>query len=841
MCDSVVKKAGTDTKQRVELNIHTKMSGGGSVISTEELVDCAKAQGMSAVAVTDQNSVQASPEFAKLAGRAGIKPIFGATIIRRGFAGEKPFTATLLVKNQTGLKNLYRIISALRSDGENESIATDVLLENRDGLLIGSGGANGSLYRAINEHADGITTEKIAKLYDYFEIEALLDTERERNINRKIADLGKTLGKRTAAISNGHYIDARDKLCLDILYDREDSGIADYNSRLRTAEELTSAFSYLGKDTAYEVVYHNTRKIAEQIGDVAPVPNGFFPPHPEGARESLRRCAAQKAISLYGAPLPKYAANRLEEELGLIEKSDSAMLFVAAQKISEDAAAHGYTTSVRGAAGSSPVVFLTGIGEVNPLVPHYRFPNCCHTEFVTDGSVKSGFDLPGKTCPVCGEHLIRDGHDIPAEVFFGPDGEKYPDIDLNVAPEYKPDAVKCLQMIFGKERVICAGTVHTVSAASAEQCANDYLVEHKIELHKAEKERIIGKTVGVRVSSRYQPGGMFILPEGFEICDFTPVSTNNTTPIPATHFQFHALSDTLVKFDIPEHNTPAFLRLLENSTGIPARDAPLYDDRVMSLFRSPEAPGVTAEAIFCKYGILGLPEFSNSFARMIAEEAKPQSFSDLVQISALALGTNVWQNNARDLIAGGVCTLSDVIATRDDVMNVLLRRGPDKKTAYEITEIVRRGKAKTHLTEAHREAMLSRGVPEWYAESCMKIGYLFPKAQIVSYVINALRIGWYKVYHPTAFYAAYFTVYGTDTVAEAMLRGKEAVAEQILQIRNNGENIAEKGKERYRTLQVAREALCRGIKFLPPGDTQAETCLPEGGNIRLSSRKKNRP
>lgn len=427
---------------------------------------------------------------------------------------------------------------------------------------------------------------------------------------------------------------------------------------------------------AREVVCDNTVKIAEQIGEITPIPDGFFPLYLEGAEESLRHCVMRKAHELYGDPLPELVAKRLEKELGWIRRNDSSALFVTAQKLVENAAAHGYLISTRGAVGSSLAAFLVGISEVNPLISHYRCPKCRYTEFVADGSVKSGFDLPEKNCPVCEGMLVRDGHDIPAEVFFGVNGEKYPDMDLNVAPEYQLDAVKCLQTVFGKERVTYAGTITTISESCALRITEKYLKEQKIE--SKERERIREKLVGVKKSADYLSNSVFITPYGHEICDFTPVGTTEELPVPSTHFHFHALSETLVKLDVLCNDTLAFLKLLENFTGVPARDVPLCDDKVMSLIRSPEALGITAETICCTSGAFGLPEFSNCFARMLAEDTRLQSFFDWSQVSALSHGINVWEGNARNVIADGVCTLSEVIATRDDVMNELLRKGLDE-------------------------------------------------------------------------------------------------------------------------------------------------------------------
>jgi DNA polymerase-3 subunit alpha (Gram-positive type) len=845
-------------EKRVELHLHTKMSEMDGVSSVQDLVKRAGQWGHPAIAITDHGVVQAFPDAADTGRKYGIKVILGMEGYLVDDTGEKnidpakarSYHIILLAKNQTGLKNLYKLVtySHLENFHRRPRITRSVLQAHREGLILGSACEAGELIRAIIKGADAEKIREIASFYDYLEIQPIgnnlfmvnngevASVEELKELNLRIVNLADELGIPVAATCDVHFLDPEDEVYRRILMAGKGYTDADQQAPLflRTTEEMLEEFSYLGEENCYKAVVTNPNLIAAQVEELKPFPDDLFEPKIEGAPEKIMSMAWSRAHELYGDPLPEVVQKVLQKELDSIIGNGFSVLYLIAHLLVKKSNEDGYLVGSRGSVGSSLVATFTGITEVNPLPPHYRCENkdCLYSEFIQDGSVGSGVDLPDKNCPRCGRELRKDGHDIPFETFLGFKGDKVPDIDLNFSGEYQPRAHKYTEEIFGKENVFRAGTISTVAEKTAYGFVKNYLEERKIKYNQAELNRLVQGCAGVKRTTGQHPGGLMVIPKECDVFDFTPLQrpANDTgSDITTTHFDYHSISGRLVKLDILGHDDPTSIKMLEDLTGVDAKKIRLDDPKTLSLFSGPEALGVTPEEIGVNTGTLGIPEFGTKFVRQMLEETKPKTFSHLVRISGLSHGTNVWVGNAQELVLNGTADISTIIACRDDIMIYLILKGMDSSHAFAIMEQVRKGKG---LKPQDIPAMKEHDVPDWYIESCQKISYMFPKAHAVAYVTMAFRIAWFKIHYPEAFYATFFTVRADEFDAELITAGPEKCRQMIKEINEKGNSATAKDKNLQTILELAIEMFCRKIHLrkvnLWESDAMKFLVTPEG-------------
>ncbi len=883
--------------KRVELHCHTNMSSKDAVSSAEDIINQAYKWGHKAVAITDHGVVQAYPAAAgavKGIRKSGgdFKVIYGVeayfvddSVHKVDGLGAKELSKLrhhqiILVKNLTGLKNLYKLVSeAHLKDFKGKPLTLRSKLEElREGLIIGSACEQGDLYQAIIEEKPHEELVRIASFYDYLEIQPLGNNQfmvREssapdrtdkktgavipnkfrkvksldviKDFNRKVVELADELGKPVVATGDVHFLKKSDDIIRKILMAGQ--GFDDFDNQaplyLKTTAEMLEDFSYFG-DRAKEFVIDNPNKIADMVdGDVIPVPDGNFPPVIEGSDDLLRDICWDNAHKRYGENVPEIVEKRLEKELNSIINNGFSIMYISAQKLVAYSEEHGYLVGSRGSVGSSFVATMAGISEVNPLAPHYVCPKCCYSEFFNDGSVGSGFDLPEKKCPVCGEMLDRDGHDIPFETFLGFKGDKVPDIDLNFSNEFQTEVQKYTESLFGSENVFKAGTITTIAEKTAFGFAKAYAEKKGITLSSAELNRLakLVEKAKIKQTTGQHPAGMIVVPRDKEIYDFCPVqhpADDVNSDVVTTHFDFHSIHDTILKLDELGHVIPTTYKYLEEYSGIPVSKVSMSDPKVYSLFTSTEALGVTPEDIESQTGTYCIPEFGTSFVRGMLADCKPKNFSDLLQISGLSHGTDVYLGNAKDLIDNGTCTISEVIGTRDNIMVYLIHQGMEEGRAFKITETVRKGlvakgKVSKEDWEAMEEDMRKVGVPEWYIGSCYKIKYMFPKAHAAAYVTAAIRVAWYKVYRPLEFYCAYFTARPEDVDVPVLMGGRTAVQKYLRDIKAKGKEATKKELDVYENMLIFNEMMARGIEVLPIDirKSHAMKYVPEDGKMRL--------
>ena len=736
----------------------------------------------------------------------------------------------LLAKNKAGLKNLYQLISLsnLKYFKRVPIIPKSELIAHREGLIIGSACEAGELFRA--DHKDWEELKRIASFYDYLEIQPICNNrfmlregaarseEELRDFNRTIVRLGEELGKRVVATGDVHFQEPEDEVYRHILL--ASKKFPDANAPLpiyfRTTDEMLREFEYLGKEKAYEVVVTNTRAIADQIENIELLPKGkLFPPRLENSREDLNRLVWDKVHELYGDEPPKLIKDRLDIELGgILGKYD--VVYMSAQKLVQRSLECGYLVGSRGSVGSSLVAYMSGITEVNSLPPHYRCPKCRHSEFITDGSYGCGADMPDKNCPECGTKYVKDGFDIPFETFLGFGGGKVPDIDLNFSGEYQARAHRHAIEMFGETQVFRAGTIGTLAEKTAFGFVKKYLEENGIQSGAAEIDRLTAGCVGVRRTTGQHPGGLVVVPDDLEIEDFCPVqhpADAEDSDTITTHFEYHCMEDNLLKLDMLGHDDPTMIRMLEDLTGVNARTIPLDDPDTMSIFTSSKVLGFENDDLLGPTGAVAIPEFNTRFTRQMLIDTQPKDFNTLVRLSGFSHGTDVWLGNARELIVSGTASVLETVGCRDDIMLYLISMGLDPKMSFKIMEAVRKGKVKKGgFQDGWVEAMQEHDVPEWYIESLAKIGYLFPKAHAVAYVMMAFRIAWFKVHEPLAFYATFFTVRAKAFDAEYCCAGLDAVKRKIREIENNKDASAVE-QDLMTTLEVCYEFYRRGFHF----------------------------
>ena len=829
---------------RVELHLHTVMSDMDALITVKQLIKTIKKWKHPAIAVTDHGVVQSFPLLQEIATNPvnNVKVIYGVEGYLFDDQIDQSYHIIILAKNMVGLRNLYKLISISHLQyiyRGRPRIPRSVLNEYREGLILGSACEAGELVRSmVQKKLPYDKLVEIASYYDYLEIQPLTNNEflvREglvddeeglRDINRTILKIGDQLGKLTVATCDAHFLNKEDKIYREILMTGK--GFKDAENQpdlfLRTTDEMLAEFAYLGEDRAREVVITNTNKINDIIEDIRPVPKEtLYFPKIEGSSEALKNMCYEKAHKIYGDPLPKIVEDRLTEEFTSILGHGFGVLYYIAHKLVKHSNDDGYLVGSRGSVGSSFVATMSNITEVNPLPPHYVCPHCQHSEFFTKGEYGGGFDLPDKVCPECGTAMHKDGHNIPFAIFLGFDGDKVPDIDLNFSGEYHPKAHKYTEELFGKDNVFRAGTIGSVKDKTAYGYVMKFAEKKGIKVNDAYVNSLVGGCTGIKNTTGQHPGGVMVIPRDMDVHHFTPVqypANKKDSGIITTHFDYHSIEGRLVKLDILGHDDPTVIRMLEDLTGVSAMNVPFDDPATMSLFSSTKALNVTPEDLGSIVGSLGIPEFGTSFVRQMLVDTKPKTFSELVRISGFSHGTDVWLNNAQDLITSHTVALKEAISTRDDIMNYLIEHGVKPKTGFKVMENVRKGKGidkKNKLgqkTTDYEGELKSSNIPQWFIDSCHKIGYLFPRAHAVAYVMMAFRIAWYKVNYPLAYYAAFFTIRAKAFKLSAMIHGLEGQRKAMKEISAMGKSATPRDNDLYSALEVAVEMSLRGFSFL---------------------------
>jgi len=743
----------------------------------------------------------------------------------------KAYHTIIIAKNSTGLKNLYKLISLshIKYFHRLPRIPKSELIKHREGLIVGSACEAGELYQAFLLNKSTSEIDDIAKFFDYLEIQPLgnnefmvkkgmvKDYQDLRNINTSIYQLGKKLNLPIVATGDVHFLNPADAKFREILM--VSKGFVDAHEQpplyLKTTEEMLKEFSYLGEKAAEDVVINYPEHINQQIEQLKPFPDELFTPVIEGSDMQVRTMSYEKARRIYGEELPKIVHDRLERELNSIIGNGFAVIYLISQKIVTKSLSDGYLVGSRGSVGSSFVATMLDITEVNPLPPHYVCPDCKKSIFITDGSIGSGFDLINQNCPVCNQVMIKEGHDIPFETFMGFKGDKVPDIDLNFSGDYQPKAHKYVEELFGRDYVFRAGTISTIAEKTAYGYVQKYAEENNVVFRNAEIERLIEGCTGIKRTTGQHPGGQMVIPNYKDVHDFTPIqfpADDKNSQHYTTHFDYHAISGRLLKLDILGHDDPTVIRMLQDITGIEPKSIPLDDPKTMALFSSTESIGISPEELQSPVATFAIPEFGTKFVRQMLEDTRPTTFAELVRISGLSHGTDVWLNNAQELIRNKKAVLAEVISTRDDIMVYLIHKGLEPSVAFKIMEKVRKGKG---LAEEDQQEMKKNNIPDWYIGSCNKIKYMFPKAHAVAYVLMAVRIAYFKVHYPLAFYATYFTVRADDFEIDIMMQGKDAIKNALKNIQDQGNLATTKEKNLATVLEVAYEMTLRGFVFHP--------------------------
>jgi len=739
----------------------------------------------------------------------------------------RPYHAIVLAKNQEGLKEIYKLVSEshLNNFYRKPRILKSDLMANRENLLIGSACESGQLFNYILNDRSTKEINEIVEFYDFLEIQPLGNNEflipnqvedraELKKINKRIYNLGKKHDKPVVGSGDVHFFEPKDKIYRKVL--QAGQGFDDYDNQaplyFRTTDEMLEEFDYFNDKEAREIVIENTNKIYNMIEDIQPIPDGLYTPEIEGADETIKEMSYNKAQKLYGENLPQEIEKRLEKELNSIIDNGYSVIYLIAHKLVKRSLEDGYLVGSRGSVGSSFVATMCDITEVNPLPPHYRCENCKNVELIKDDEVSTGVDLADKKCPECGHQYKKDGFDIPFEVFMGFEGDKVPDIDLNFSGEYQNKIHEVTEEYFGRDYVFRAGTISTIASRTAFGFVRNYLDDNEINVKKAEVNRLVDGCTGIKRTTGQHPGGLMVVPKNMDIYDFSPIqhpANDQDTRVRTTHFDYHSISGRILKLDLLGHDDPTSLRMLQDLTGVDPETIPLDDPETMKIFSSTESIDVSKKDIKSEVGTYGIPEFGTSFVRQMLIETRPSTFAELVRISGLSHGTDVWLNNARELIKDNIANLSEVISVRDDIMNFLLQKGMEPIDAFWIMEHVRKGKG---LTDEEERKMRENSIPDWYIDSCKKIKYMFPKAHAAAYVMMAYRIAYFKVHYPKAFYLTYFSTKASAFDAQIVDKGLEFVKDHLNKL-NKQDKLTAKDKETITILEVVIEAMHRGIEF----------------------------